>query len=66
MWLMSSVFNTVRLWLENHYLEEDSKLLDRFEDFANLLLSNGSPTMSKQLGAIVQRRVGLHLALRQF
>ncbi|RXK38140.1 hypothetical protein M231_04601 [Tremella mesenterica] len=50
------IFNTVRNWLENHYLEEDNKLLDKFESFSKKLSENNSSIMSKQLSAIVQRR----------
>ncbi|ORY35356.1 hypothetical protein BCR39DRAFT_3332 [Naematelia encephala] len=52
------VSNTIRSWLDVHYLEaEDAPILDRIEHFAGVtLVANGSELLSKQLLTLVQRK----------
>ncbi|GMK58437.1 hypothetical protein CspeluHIS016_0504690 [Cutaneotrichosporon spelunceum] len=52
------VANTLKTWLEHHYIEEqDRNALDVVEDFATTtLMANGSELLSKQLLQLVDRR----------
>jgi len=55
---MNRVVNTIRSWIDVHYLEEqDAAMLDRVEEFATALSAEGSLTMGKQLANLVARRV---------
>ncbi len=57
--MLRRVANTIRSWLDVHYVEvEDLPVLPRIAEFARTtLIANGSELLSKQLLALVQRRV---------
>ena len=54
------VSNVLRSWLDVHFLEaEDAVVLDPIENFASTTMAaEGSELLSRQLVALVQRRVG--------
>ena len=55
------VSNTIRAWLDTHYIAEDRPILDRIAEFAlTTLVANGSELLSKQLLALVKRRVSCY------
>jgi hypothetical protein len=57
-WLMIRVVNTIRSWLDVHYLEDqDASILDRVDQFVDALTAEGSGMMAKQLTNLVIRRV---------
>ena len=50
--------NTLRNWLDVHYLEDqDASMLDRVDQFTEALHAEGSVTMATQLSNLVIRRV---------
>lgn len=52
-----SVANTLKAWLDNHYVEkEDSNVLNMIEDFTKVLMANGNELISRQLQALVERK----------
>lgn len=52
------VVNTIRSWLDTHYIEvQDAPILERVEKFAEDLQNEGAQTMSKQLQGLVARKV---------
>lgn len=54
------VVNTIRSWLDTHYIEvQDAPILERVEKFAEDLQNEGSQTMSKQLQGLVARKASL-------
>lgn len=56
--LISRVVNTLRNWLDVHYLEDqDASMLDRIDQFTEALHAEGSVTMATQLSNLVIRRV---------
>jgi son of sevenless-like protein len=62
---MNRVVNTIRSWIDVHYLEEqDAAMLDRVEEFATALSAEGSLTMGKQLANLVARRVSRYFRFR--
>lgn len=51
------VVNTIRSWLDTHYIEvQDAPILERVEKFAEDLQNEGAQTMSKQLQGLVARK----------
>lgn len=51
------VVNTIRSWLDTHYIEvQDKPILERVEKFAEGLENEGTQTMSKQLYGLVARK----------
>jgi son of sevenless-like protein len=58
--LIRRVVNTLRNWLDVHYLEDqDASMLDRVDRFTEALHAEGSVTMATQLSNLVIRRVSL-------
>lgn len=59
-WLINRVVNTIRSWLDVHYLEaQDAHILNRVERFVESVAAEGSQITAKQLTNLVARRVCL-------
>ncbi|KAI8387507.1 ras guanine nucleotide exchange factor domain-containing protein [Blakeslea trispora] len=53
------VFNIMKNWLENYYIDEDERLLGRFEYFANTNIRDTSSLAANQLLKLIKKRVEL-------
>ncbi|CAO3653766.1 unnamed protein product [Mucor hiemalis] len=53
------VFNVMKNWLENYYIDEDEYLLSRFEHFTNTNIRDSSSFAANQLLKLIRKRIEL-------
>ncbi|GAA5805684.1 hypothetical protein HPULCUR_011207 [Helicostylum pulchrum] len=53
------VFNVMKNWLENYYIDEDEYLLSRFEYFTNTNIRDSSSFAANQLMKLIRKRIEL-------
>ncbi|KAG1148339.1 hypothetical protein G6F37_004035 [Rhizopus arrhizus] len=51
------VFNVMKNWLENYYIDEDEHLLGRFEHFTKSYIRDSSEFAAKQILNLIKKRV---------
>ncbi|KAI9311849.1 ras guanine nucleotide exchange factor domain-containing protein [Dichotomocladium elegans] len=52
----NSVFNVMKNWLENYYIDEDEAILDRLELFTNTVIRDASSFSADQLERLISKR----------
>ncbi|KAG1439472.1 hypothetical protein G6F56_012285 [Rhizopus delemar] len=50
------VFNVIKNWLENYYIDEDEPLLGRFEHFTKSYIRDSSEFAAKQILNLIKKR----------
>lgn len=50
------IFNVLKNWLENYYIDEDEHLLGRFEYFTNSYVRDSSEFAANQILALIKKR----------